>query len=138
MQQQLKALQFSDTRLAQLILILFLGRSSRRARRTSVGAAPGAPATPATFIFNGRWTMYFGISRDILHLRKLSAVRIYCRNKPAVGCARKPRLQATWFMKLGLGANTHGHWVITVIVYIVSDFSLSSVVAKEAVTLYCN
>ena len=112
--------------------------SSRHARRTSIGAAPGAPATPATFIFNGRWTMYFGISKDILHLRKLSAVKIYCRNKPAVGCARKPRLQATWFTKLGLGAITPGLWVITVISRIVSDFSLPCVVARGAVTLYCN
>ena len=80
----------------------------------------------------------FEISTDNLCPRKLSVVKIYCRNKSAVGCARKPRLQATWFMKLGLWAMTPGLWVITVIFYIVSDFSLPSVVAKGAVTLYCN
>ena len=74
--------------------------------------------------------MYFGTSKDISSHRKPSAVKIYCGNKPTVGCVRKPRLQASWFMKLGLGAISHGHWVITVIVYIVSDFSVPSVVVR--------
>ena len=71
--------------------------------------------------------MYSGTSTDISSHRKPPVVKTYCGNKPTVGCVRKPRVQATWFKKLGLGAISHGHWVITVIIHIVSDISLPSV-----------
>ena len=80
----------------------------------------------------------FGVSTDTLCPRKRFGLKVYCRSKSAVGSVRKPRIQTTWFEKLGLWAKTYGHWVITVIFYIVSDFSVSCVVARRAVTLYCD
>ena len=82
--------------------------------------------------------MYFGNSTDISSPRKPSVVKIYCGNKPAVGCVRKPRLQATWFMKLRPGGQytrSLGNYGDSIYC---CDFSLPSVVAEEAVTLYCN
>ena len=67
---------------------------------------------------------------DIPSHRKPSVTKIFCGNKPTDGCVRKPRLQASWFTELGLGAISHGHWVITAIVNSTSDFSVFSVVAK--------
>ena len=82
--------------------------------------------------------MYFGTSTDISSHRKPSVVKIYCGNKPTVGCVRKPRLQASWFIEARPGSHytqSLGNYSDSIIV---SDFSLPSVVAEEAVTLYYN
>ena len=88
------------------------------------------PAAPAAFIPTDRWTTSFGTSKDISSHRKPSAVKTYCGIKPTVGCVRKSGLQASWFMELGLRAISHGHWAVTVIVIIISDFSVPSVVVR--------